>query len=77
MNQLMTFTASPVKALFVGASAELGNVWSLDSDISAGPLRQSYSFFTSLTTSFGPLYIGIALAPGGRRNLYFQLGRTY
>ncbi|WP_185732212.1 patatin-like phospholipase family protein [Burkholderia sp. Bp8963] len=77
MNQLMTFNASPVKALFVGASAELGNVWSLDSDVTSGPLKQSYSFFTSLTTSFGPLYVGIALAPGGRRNLYFQLGRTY
>lgn len=77
MNQLMTFNASPVKALFVGASAELGNVWSLDSPVSAGPLKQSYSFFTSLTTSFGPLYVGVALAPGGRHNLYFQLGRTY
>jgi len=40
-------SASPVKALFVGTSAEFGNVWSLDSPISAGPLKQSYSFFTS------------------------------
>ncbi|CAN0625231.1 NTE family protein [Burkholderia multivorans] len=77
MNQLMTFNASPVKALFVGTSAEFGNVWSLDSPLSAGPLKQSYSFFTSMTTSFGPLYVGVALAPGGRRNVYFQLGRTY
>jgi len=70
-------SASPVKALFVGTSAEFGNVWSLDSPISAGPLKQSYSFFTSMTTSFAPLYVGVALAPGGRRNFYFQLGRTY
>ncbi|WP_246327025.1 patatin-like phospholipase family protein [Burkholderia guangdongensis] len=77
MNQLMTFSASPVKALYVGASAELGNVWSLNSTFGSGPLKQSYSFFTSLTTSFGPLYVGAALAPGGRYNLYFQLGRTY
>ncbi|MEN8516929.1 patatin-like phospholipase family protein [Burkholderia sp. RS02] len=77
MNQLMSFNASPIKALFVGASAELGNVWSLDTSVSSGPLKQSYSFFTSLTTSFGPIYVGIALAPGGRHNLYFQLGRTY
>ncbi|MGU7779123.1 patatin-like phospholipase family protein [Burkholderia sp. PU8-34] len=77
MNQLMTFNASPVKALFVGASAELGNVWTFDDSFSSGPLKQSYSFFTSLTTSFGPLYVGVALAPGGRRNIYLQLGRTY
>ncbi|MDR6504193.1 NTE family protein [Burkholderia ambifaria] len=77
MNQLMSFNASPIKALFVGASAELGNVWTFDDSFSSGPLKQSYSFFTSLTTSFGPLYVGVALAPGGRRNIYFQLGRTY
>ena len=35
------------------------------------------SFFTSLSTAFGPVYIGVALAPGGRRNFYLQLGRTY
>ncbi|AOJ04253.1 patatin-like phospholipase family protein [Burkholderia mayonis] len=77
MNQLATFNASPIKALYVGASAEVGNVWSLDTTISSGPLKQSYTFFTSLTTSFGPVYVGVALAPGGRRNLYFQLGHSY
>ncbi|AOJ83318.1 hypothetical protein WS86_21790 [Burkholderia savannae] len=76
MNQLATFNASPIKALYVGASAEAGNVWSLDSTPS-GPLKQSYTLFTSLTTAFGPVYVGVAFAPGGRRNLYFQLGRTY
>ncbi|AOK31589.1 MULTISPECIES: patatin-like phospholipase family protein [Burkholderia] len=77
MNQLMTFNASPVKALFVGASAELGNVWNGGARIGGSTLKQSYTFFTSLTTSFGPVYMGVALAPGGRRNLYLQLGRTY
>jgi NTE family protein len=77
MNQLMTFNASPIKALYLGASAEVGNVWSSGERVGGGALKQSYTLFTSLTTSFGPLYIGIALAPAGRRNLYFQLGRTY
>ncbi|WDD91720.1 patatin-like phospholipase family protein [Burkholderia sp. FERM BP-3421] len=77
MNQLMTFNASPIKALYLGASAEIGNVWSSGARVGGGALKQSYTLFTSLTTSFGPLYIGIALAPAGRRNLYFQLGRTY
>ncbi|KVW27698.1 patatin [Burkholderia ubonensis] len=77
MNQLATFNSSPVKALFVGASAEVGNVWAGGARIGGGALKQSYTFFTSLTTAFGPLYMGVALAPGGRRNIYLQLGRTY
>ncbi|QRR07745.1 BamA/TamA family outer membrane protein [Burkholderia sp. MS455] len=77
MNQLMTFNASPVKALSIGASAEIGNVWSSGVKVGGGVLKQSYTFFTSLSTAFGPLYMGVALAPGGRRNIYLQLGRTY
>ncbi|KVC36976.1 patatin [Burkholderia pseudomultivorans] len=77
MNQLMTFNASPIKALSVGASAEVGNVWSSGVKVGGGVLKQSYTFFTSLSTAFGPLYMGVALAPGGRRNIYLQLGRTY
>ncbi|WP_412024049.1 patatin-like phospholipase family protein [Burkholderia cepacia] len=77
MNQLMTFNASPVKALSVGASAEVGNVWLSGVRVGGGALKQSYTFFTSLSTAFGPVYIGVALAPGGRRNFYLQLGRTY
>lgn len=77
MNQLMTFNASPIKALSVGASAEVGNVWSSGVKVGGGVLKQSYTFFTSLSTAFGPLYMGVALAPGGRRNVYLQLGRTY
>lgn len=77
MNQLMTFNASPIKALSVGASAEVGNVWSSGVQVGGGVLKQSYTFFTSLSTAFGPLYMGVALAPGGRRNIYLQLGRTY
>ncbi|AOK20280.1 patatin [Burkholderia cepacia] len=77
MNQLATFSSSPVKALFIGASAEVGNVWAGGARIGGGALKQSYTFFTSLSTAFGPVYIGVALAPGGRRNFYLQLGRTY
>ncbi|WP_415869117.1 BamA/TamA family outer membrane protein [Burkholderia ubonensis] len=77
MNQLATFNASPIKAFYVGMSAESGNVWMPGAPIGSGALKQSYTLFTSLITSFGPVYVGVAFAPGGRRNLYFQLGRTY
>ncbi|WP_414440051.1 patatin-like phospholipase family protein [Burkholderia sp. 22PA0106] len=77
MNRLMTFNASPIKAFYVGASAEIGNVWANEDGGRSGSMKQSYSLFGSFVTSFGPIYVGIALAPGGLRNLYFQLGRTY
>ncbi|WP_206141332.1 hypothetical protein, partial [Burkholderia sp. Tr-20355] len=42
-----------IKALSVGASAEVGNVWSSGQQIGGGALKQSYTFFTSLSTAFG------------------------
>ncbi|WP_240766499.1 patatin-like phospholipase family protein [Paraburkholderia flava] len=78
MNQLTAFNASIFHALFAGVSVEAGNVWNNSVfDNGKGPLKRSVTFFTSLTSSFGPLYLGIALAPGGRYNFYFQLGHTY
>lgn len=77
MNQIATFTASPIRRLFVGMSLEAGNVWDFGTGFGHGSLKRSATLFTALTTAFGPIYLGVALAPGGRNNLYFQLGRTY
>lgn len=77
MNQLATFNASPIRGLFAGLSIEAGNVWTRDSQFGSGPLKRSVSAFTAMTSSFGPMYLGVAFAPGGRYNFYFQLGHTY
>ncbi|WP_407668206.1 patatin-like phospholipase family protein [Paraburkholderia ferrariae] len=78
MNQLATFDASVIHGLFAGVSLEVGNVWNSDLlPATKGPLKRSITFFSSVTTSFGPVYLGAAFAPGGRYNLYFQLGHTY
>lgn len=77
MNQIATFNASPIRGLFAGLSVEAGNVWTPDSQFGSGPLKRSVTFFTALTSSFGPIYLGVAFAPGGRNNFYFQLGHTY
>lgn len=77
LNQLMTFNVAPLRGLFAGVSIEAGNVWDQGDRFGSGPLKRSVTFFSSVTSSFGPLYVGIALAPGGRRNIYFQLGHTY
>ncbi|MFM0731693.1 patatin-like phospholipase family protein [Paraburkholderia sediminicola] len=77
MNQLATFNASPIRGLYAGLSIEAGNVWNRDSQFGSGPLKRSVTAFTALTSSFGPIYLGVAFAPGGRHNFYFQLGHTY
>ncbi|MBK5149201.1 patatin-like phospholipase family protein [Burkholderia sp. R-69608] len=77
MNQLATFNASPIRGLFAGLSIEAGNVWNRDSEFGSGPLKRSVTVFTAMTSSFGPIYLGVAFAPGGRHNFYFQLGHTY
>jgi NTE family protein len=80
MNQLMRFDSPWVHELFAGMSLEAGNVWDHepgDDTVSSGSLKRSIAFFTSVTSSLGPLYFGIAFAPGGIHNIYFQLGHTY
>lgn len=77
MNRLATFDASPIHGLFAGMSVEVGNVWEGEIQNGGGPLKRSITFFTSATSSFGPIYVGVAFAPGGRHNFYIQLGHTY
>jgi NTE family protein len=77
MNQLAAFSALPIRGLYAGISLEAGNVWVLDSQIGSGALKRSVTLFTAVTSSFGPIYLGVAFAPGGRRNFYFQLGHSY
>ncbi|OTP76637.1 putative patatin-like phospholipase [Caballeronia sordidicola] len=77
MNQIASFNTPPIRGLFAGVSAEVGNVWLKDSQFGSGSLKRSFTFFTSVTSSFGPIYLGVAFAPGGRTNYYFQLGHAY
>ncbi|MBS0326877.1 MAG: patatin-like phospholipase family protein [Proteobacteria bacterium] len=77
LTPLKLFDAPPLHALFAGLSAEAGNVWLRENQFGHGPWKQSYSAFAGLTTGIGPIYLGIASAPQGVVNVYFQLGRQY
>jgi NTE family protein len=77
MNQLGVFNTPPIRGLFAGVSFEAGNVWARYSHFGSGTLKRSVTLFTAVTSSFGPMYLGVAFAPGGRTNYYFQLGHTY
>ncbi|MBI3284002.1 MAG: patatin-like phospholipase family protein [Burkholderiales bacterium] len=63
------------QSLFLGSSLEAGNVWNHGNEISLGSLRKSASLFAGFNSFIGPIYLGFALAPGGAKNVFFQLGR--
>lgn len=77
LAQLKRFNSGPVRGTFAGASLEAGNVWNNSSAFARGPWRASASAFLGATSSFGPVYLGVAIAPGGVRNVYFQLGNQF
>jgi NTE family protein len=76
LTPIAAFDAPPFRNLFLGLSAEAGNVWIREGDYGNGSFRQSYSAFLGMTSSFGPLYFGVAAAPSVF-NVYFQLGRPF
>lgn len=64
------------QSMFLGASIESGNTWNQRAEMSFGNLKHSYSVFLGLNTFMGPVHLGVATAPGGYTNLFFQLGRN-
>ncbi len=77
LTPVKTFDSPPFHSLFLGASAEAGNVWLRESDFGTGSYKQSYSIFAGLTSGIGPIYVGIAYAPSNVVNVYFQFGRPF
>jgi NTE family protein len=77
LTPVKKFDAPPFHSFFLGASAEVGNVWIRQGDFGNGPYRQSYSVFAGLTSGLGPIYLGFAYAPGNVYNVYFQFGRPF
>ncbi|MEJ8809854.1 patatin-like phospholipase family protein [Variovorax ureilyticus] len=77
LAQLKRFNSGAVRSLFAGTSLEAGNVWNRRSDFGQGPWRTSTSAFLGATTPLGPLYLGVAAAPGGTHNVYLQVGNQF
>jgi NTE family protein len=77
LTPVKKFDSPPFHGLFVGASAEVGNVWLRQSEFGSGSYRQSYSVFAGLTSGLGPIYVGVAYAPSNVINVYFQFGRPF
>lgn len=60
--------------IYLGASAELGNVWESRSQITFDSARFNGSIFAGLDTVIGPVYLAAGFAEGGRSNFYLFFG---
>ncbi|MBK8198478.1 MAG: patatin-like phospholipase family protein [Acidobacteria bacterium] len=63
--------------LYIGGSAELGDVWQQDRDFETGELRFGGSVFLAASTAFGPIYLAFGRSEGGRQSAYLLIGRTF
>ena len=63
--------------LYLGLSAEAGNVYSDLDDVSAGNLKFGGSIFLGADTIIGPLYFGVGGAKGGEGAVYLQLSPIF
>ena len=60
--------------VYLGVSAEAGNVWQSRSDISFDTLMMNGSIFTGIDTFIGPVYLAAGFAEGGNKNVYLFIG---
>ena len=60
--------------LYLGVSAEAGNVWQNRSDMGIDSLQFNGSAFAGFDTFIGPVYIAAGFAEGGQSNFYLFVG---
>ena len=63
--------------LYLGATAETGNVWPDSSLAEIDDLLLAGSVFLGADTGIGPIYLAYGRAEGNRDSLYFYLGRAF
>lgn len=63
--------------VYVGISAEAGNVWNRHQDISTGDLIASGALLLGVDSPLGPLYFGYGKSQDGNSSFYLRLGRVF
>lgn len=71
MRKLVDMDIAPV---YAGITAEAGNVWEFEDDISAGDLQNAGSLFLGAETPIGPVYLAWGYHESGDTTWYFYLG---
>lgn len=60
--------------IYLGVSAEAGNVWRSRSEIGFGSMIVNGSIFAGIDTFIGPVYLAAGFAEQGRSNFYLFIG---
>ncbi len=60
--------------IYLGFSAEAGNVWDTRKEMSLGSMRINGSVFAGLDSYFGPVYLAAGFAEHGQTNFYLFIG---
>jgi NTE family protein len=60
--------------MYVGMSAEIGNVWQTRSDMSFDTALVNGSIYAGFDTIIGPVYLAVGFAEGGSTNYYMFFG---
>ena len=60
--------------IYIGISAEAGNVWQSRDDISLDTMQLNGSIFAGLDSYFGPVYLAAGFAENGQSNFYLFIG---
>lgn len=63
--------------LYLGASAEAGNVWDRKSDITLSSLTYAGSVFVGTITYLGPVFLAYGQAERGHQSVYLLLGQRF
>jgi NTE family protein len=66
-----------VKGLYVGATAELGNVWATRKDASIDNMHGAWSVFLTTDTLLGPLYLAYGNSGNKNTAIYLFLNRGF
>ena len=60
--------------IYLGVSAEAGNVWQTRSDISFDSMQLNGSVFAGLDSYVGPIYLAAGFGEDGQKNFYLFIG---
>jgi len=63
--------------IYLGISAEAGNVWQVHESVKYSDLIHSGSIYLGTDTSFGPAAFGVGFASGGKSSVFLSIGKNF
>ena len=63
--------------LYAGATLVAGNTWTGRDGVDLGDLRFGANLYLAADTAIGPVFVAVGAADGGRKAIYFFVGRPF